>query len=143
MVPREERRRVQTSLAVAPLWVRQRRNGYYTKPMGNYKDRVPQVTAPYTSPLAEELAPGLLERFDRYVRIFTTSARDGGEGTPSSPGQWDLARLLVDELRALGLADAAVDDHCYVTATLAGDGPAIGLIAHVDTSPDAPGQGVD
>jgi len=100
------------------------------------------VTAPYTSPLAEELAPGLLERFDRYVRIFTTSDRDG-PGTPSTPGQFDLARLLVEELRALGLQDAAVDEHCYVTATLPGDGPAIGLIAHVDTSPDAPGEGVE
>lgn len=100
------------------------------------------MTAPYTSPLAEELAPGLLERFDRYVRIFTTSDRDG-PGTPSTPGQFDLARLLVEELRALGLQDAAVDEHCYVTATLPGDGPAIGLIAHVDTSPDAPGEGVE
>ncbi len=100
------------------------------------------MPAPYTTPLAEELAPGLLERFDRYARVFTTSDRDAG-GTPSSPGQFDLARLLVDELRALGLDDAAVDEHCYVTATLAGDGPPIGLIAHLDTSPDAPGEGVE
>lgn len=99
------------------------------------------MTASYTSALAEELAADLLERFERYVRIFTTSDREG-VGTPSSPRQFDLAHLLVDELRALGLPDAAVDEHCYVTATLAGRGPAIGLIAHVDTSPDAPGEGV-
>jgi tripeptide aminopeptidase len=100
------------------------------------------MSAAYTSPLAQELAPGLLERFDRYARVFTTSAREG-EGTPSTPGQFDLARLLVDELQALGLDDAAVDEHCYVTATLPGDGPPIGLIAHLDTSPDAPGEGVE
>jgi tripeptide aminopeptidase len=100
------------------------------------------VTAAYTSPLAQELAAGLLERFDRYARVFTTSVRDAGT-TPSSPGQFDLARLLVGELRALGLEDAAVDEHCYVTATLPGDGPAVGLIAHLDTSPDAPGERVE
>jgi tripeptide aminopeptidase len=100
------------------------------------------VTAAYTSPLAQELAAGLLERFDRYARVFTTSVRDAGT-TPSSPGQFDLARLLVGELRALGLDDAAVDEHCYVTATLPGAGPAVGLIAHLDTSPDAPGEGVE
>jgi tripeptide aminopeptidase len=100
------------------------------------------MSAVYTSPLAAELAAALLERFDRYARVFTSSARDG-DTTPSTPGQFDLARMLVDELRALGLGDAAVDEHSYVTATLSGDGPPIGLIAHLDTSPDAPGEGVE
>ncbi len=59
------------------------------------------MTAPYTSPLAEELAPGLLERFLRYVRVDTQSAR-GRERSPSTPGQLELARLLVEELLALG-----------------------------------------
>ena len=57
-----------------------------------------------------------------------------------------MGRLLVDELRAAGLEDAALDDNGYVTATLpatVGDAPVIGLIAHVDTSPDAPGDGVE
>ncbi|HTN24782.1 MAG TPA: peptidase T [Solirubrobacteraceae bacterium] len=103
--------------------------------------------AHYTSPLAEELAPGLLERFDRYVRIATQSARDR-EQCPSTPGQLELAGLLARELAEIGLADAAVDANGYVTATLpaAGGGdPAtvIGLVAHVDTSPDAPGAGVE
>jgi tripeptide aminopeptidase len=103
-------------------------------------DTVPEVT--FTSPLAEALAPGLLERFLRYVRIDTQSARDRS-GSPSTPGQLDLSRLLVDELKAIGLDDAVLDDNGYVTATLAGEGPTIGLIAHVDTSPDAPGAGVE
>src|SRR3954452_21649212 len=96
----------------------------------------------FTSPLAESLAEDLLERFLRYVRVGTQSQRDRTQ-SPSTPGQLDLARLLVGELLEIGLADAALDDNGYVTATLAGHGPAIGLIAHVDTSPDAPGAGVE
>jgi tripeptide aminopeptidase len=102
--------------------------------------------ARFTSPLAEELAPGLLERFDRYVRIDTQSTRDRAQ-SPSTAGQLELAALLAQELIDIGLADAAVDQNGYVTATLAasdsGDAETvIGLIAHVDTSPDAPGAGV-
>src|SRR3954449_13265465 len=100
----------------------------------------------YTSPLAESLAEDLLDRFLRYVRVDTQSQRDRTQ-SPSTPGQLDLARMLVDELLALGLTDAALDENGYVTATLpatiAEDPPVIGLIAHVDTSPDAPGAGVD
>src|SRR3954464_7631408 len=100
----------------------------------------------FTSPLAESLAEDLLERFLRYVRVDTQSRRDRTQ-SPSTPGQLDLARMLVDELLALGLTDAALDDNGYVTATLPATiedaPPAIGLIAHVDTSPDAPGTGVD
>jgi tripeptide aminopeptidase len=99
----------------------------------------------YTSELASALAPGLLERFLRYVRIDTQSKRDR-EHSPSTPGQLELARLLVDELSEAGLRDASLDENGYVTATLPGsDGaePVIGLIAHMDTSPDAPGSGVE
>jgi len=100
----------------------------------------------YTSALAETLAPGLLERFLRYVRVDTQSARDAGR-TPSTSGQFDLARLLVAELEAIGLADAKVDEGCYVTATLPAtvenDAPVVGLLAHLDVSPDAPGAGVE
>jgi tripeptide aminopeptidase len=101
--------------------------------------------APYTSALAEALAPDVLDRFQRYVRIDTQSRRDR-ERSPSTPGQLDLARLLADELAEAGLEDAALDENGYVTATLPGNngaGPAIGLIAHVDTSPEAPGAGVE
>ena len=100
----------------------------------------------FTSPLAESLAEDLLDRFLRYVRVGTQSQRDRTQ-SPSTPGQLDLARMLVDELLAIGLTDAALDDNGYVTATLPAtideDPPVIGLIAHVDTSPDAPGDGVD
>ncbi len=95
----------------------------------------------FTSPLAEKLAPDLLERFQRYVRIDTQSARERTR-SPSTPGQLDLARLLVEELTAIGLTDVALDENGYVTATLEGTGPTVGLIAHVDTSPDAPGANV-
>jgi tripeptide aminopeptidase len=100
----------------------------------------------YTSPLAEELARDTLERFLRYVRIDTQSRREPS-GSPSTPGQLELGRLLVDELRAAGLDDAALDENGYVTATLPGNagvnGAPIGLIAHMDTAPDAPGHGVE
>jgi tripeptide aminopeptidase len=102
--------------------------------------------ASFTSPLAEALAPGLLERFLRYVRVDTQSARDRTR-SPSTPGQLELGRMLRDELLALGLADAALDENGYVTATLPSStgsrAPVIGLLAHVDTSPDAPGAGVE
>jgi len=100
---------------------------------------------PATSDLAAELAPGLLDRFVRYARIDTQAARSRTQ-SPSTPGQLELGRVLVEELREAGLQDAAQDDNGYVTATLPAnvDGaPVIGLIAHVDTSPDAPGTPVE
>lgn len=86
----------------------------------------------------------MLERFLRYVRIDTQSAEDTGT-YPSTAKQLDLSRLLVDELRTIGLADAALTEHGAVFATLPGapGTPVVGLIAHVDTSPDAPGTGVE
>jgi tripeptide aminopeptidase len=102
-------------------------------------------SVPYTSSLAEALAPDLLNRFLRYSRIDTQSRRDRTQ-SPSTPGQLELSRLLVAELLEAGLRDAQLDDNGYVTATLPASegyaGPAIGLIAHVDTSPDAAGGGV-
>jgi tripeptide aminopeptidase len=106
------------------------------------RDDTVRRTMTYTSALAEQLAPDVLDRFLRYVRIDTQSARNRTQ-SPSTPGQLDLARVLVEELRAAGLADVALDEHGYVTATLAGTGPVIGLVAHMDTSPDAPGAGVE
>ena len=99
---------------------------------------------PFTSELAASLASDLLARFERYVRIGTQARRDR-ERSPSTPGQLELARMLTAELREIGLDDAALDDNGYVTATLPGlpGAPTIGLIAHVDTSPDAPADGVE
>jgi tripeptide aminopeptidase len=102
--------------------------------------------AAFTSELAASLAAEVLERFERYVRIDTQAARDR-TASPSTPGQLELGRLLVDELTAIGLADAALDDNGYVTATLpatgAGPSATVGLIAHLDVSPDAPAAGVE
>jgi tripeptide aminopeptidase len=87
----------------------------------------------------------LLERFLRYVVIDTT-ARDGADAYPSSPGQLDLGRLLVDELREAGVADARQDEFGIVTAmvpaTVGHAAPAIALCAHLDTSPETSGAGV-
>jgi tripeptide aminopeptidase len=102
--------------------------------------------AAFTSELAESLADEVLERFQRYVRVDTQAARDR-TGSPSTPGQLELGRLLVGELSEIGLTDAALDENGYVTATLPADGdaplPTIGLIAHLDVSPDAPAAGVE
>jgi tripeptide aminopeptidase len=103
------------------------------------------MAAPFTSELAAALAPDLLARFERYVRVDTQSTRDRVR-SPSTPGQLELAQLLVDDLDSIGLADAALDANGYVTATLPANRsgtPVIGLIAHMDTSPDAPGAGVE
>jgi tripeptide aminopeptidase len=89
-------------------------------------------------------ATSLVKRFTEYVKIHTTSD-EHSESFPSTERQFDLARRLVKELRELGLIDAQVDKHCYVTATLPGNikgGITVGLIAHLDTSPAAPGEGV-
>ncbi|HUG65435.1 MAG TPA: peptidase T [Gaiellaceae bacterium] len=99
--------------------------------------------ATYTSPLAEELAGDVLERFLRYVRVDTQAAYRVSE-RPSSAKQLDLSRQLVEELHAIGLVDAELNESHSVFATLPGtvDGPVIGLIAHVDTTPDVTGAGV-
>jgi tripeptide aminopeptidase len=100
--------------------------------------------AGYASPLAAQLADDVLARFLRYV-VIDTQASVESTGYPSSAKQLDLSRLLVEELRALGLVDVELTEHGYVFATLPGtvpDAPTVGLIAHVDTSPDAPGTGV-
>ena len=86
------------------------------------------------------------ERLLKYVKVHTTS--DPNSGThPSTLRQFDLAKILVEELKELGLTDAHVDEHCYVYATLPAtpgqeSAAPLGLIAHMDTSPDAPGAGV-
>lgn len=86
----------------------------------------------------------LLERFLRYVRVDTT-AREGANVYPSSPGQLELGRLLLAELRGLGL-EAHQDEHGLVLATVqgnaAGEVPAIVFNAHLDTSPETTGAGV-
>ena len=100
--------------------------------------------ARYASPLAEELAEEALERFLRYVVVDTQSDPDSTT-YPSTAKQLDLSRMLVDELREIGLDDVELTERGYVFATLPGTvagAPTVGLIAHVDTTPAAPGTGV-
>ena len=91
--------------------------------------------APFTSPLAEELAGDVLDRFLRYVRVDTQAAYRVPE-RPSTEKQLELSRLLVQELRDLGL-DAELTTGAAVFSGLSTNGaPVVGLIAHVDTTPD-------
>ncbi|MFN8221986.1 MAG: peptidase T [Gaiellales bacterium] len=98
----------------------------------------------FASQLAEQLAGDTVERFLRYVKIDTQAAH-GSTTYPSRREQLELSRLLERELREFGLDDVVLTEHGYVLATLpgtVGEAPVIALIAHVDTSPDAPGAGV-
>ncbi len=88
----------------------------------------------------------VLDRFLRYVTIDTQSSETSST-SPSTPGQLVLLSALVEELRALGVADAAMDAHGYVMATIPATTtkttvPVIGFVAHVDTSPEMGGAGV-
>ena len=90
--------------------------------------------------------PGVARRFLRYVQIDTQSDAESA-ATPSTEKQKDLSRLLEAELREAGLDDVRLDDWGYVYATIPALGagpnvPRIGLLAHVDTSPDEPGAAV-
>ena len=96
----------------------------------------------YATPVAAALADDVLERFLRYIRIDTQSDFESST-YPSTAKQRDLGELLTRELRELGLDDAELTEHGYVFATLPGTrGPTMGLIAHVDTSPDESGADV-
>lgn len=87
----------------------------------------------------------VVDRFIRYAKIFTES--DPASDTfPSTRRQLDLARLLVEELKQIGLVDVSLDENGYVMATLPANvenAPAIGFIAHMDTSPDMTGENVN
>ena len=97
-----------------------------------------------TELLARPYAAELAERLIRYAKIETTSDHHI-EAIPSTRTQWDLARLLVDELKGLGIEEVSLDEHCYLIARVpAAKGferaPAIGLMAHLDTSSDVSGK---
>lgn len=87
----------------------------------------------------------VLDRFLRYVK-YDTQSDEISSTYPSTSKQLVLLRDLADELRAIGLRDAVMDGHGYVTATIPSTSskrvPAIGFIAHVDTSPELPGANV-
>ena len=86
------------------------------------------------------------ERLIRYAQVYTTSDPDS-QTCPTTARQFDLAYKLVEELKNIGVSDARVDEFCYVYGTIPAthgceDKPAIGLIAHMDTAPDASGENV-
>jgi tripeptide aminopeptidase len=88
--------------------------------------------------------PTLLDRFCRYVRIHT-EAVEGAPTYPSSPGQLELGKMLLGELREIGLKDARQSEFGIVTATIPATvpgKPTISWIAHVDTSPETTGKNV-
>ena len=87
------------------------------------------------------------ERLLKYVKIYTTSDEESTT-VPSSARQFDLAHILVDELKALGVEDAVVDDKCYVYGHIPAtpgyeDKKSVGFIAHMDTAPDFCGENVN
>jgi len=89
----------------------------------------------------------VISRFVRYIKIDTQSARKS-DTFPSTQKQLKLAKLLEQELKELGLKDAAIDEFGYVTATLPAntdqkDLPIFGFLAHMDTSPDLSGENVN
>ena len=97
-------------------------------------------------PEAVTTRTSVVERFLRYVTYDTQSA-EGSPTYPSTAKQLVLLDRLVEELREIGLADAARDEHGYVMATIPATSrkknvPVIGFVAHVDTSPESPGAGV-
>ena len=93
-----------------------------------------------------EISYTCLDRFLSYVKYDTQSAEEA-KTFPSTEKQKELGKVLVEELKQLGLKDAEIDENGYVMASLPGnvghDVPAIGLIAHMDTSPDVSGKDVN
>ena len=97
--------------------------------------------------MATSPSSDVLERFCRYVRIDTTSSDEHSDLVPSSTRQFDLARLLAAELEELGAEGVQVTENAYVLASLpaspgAEGAPALGLIAHLDTTEVVSGTGV-
>ncbi|CAM2846150.1 peptidase T [Salinicoccus roseus] len=87
----------------------------------------------------------LIERLARYAKIDTQSDASS-ESVPSTYKQWDLVRLLEEELKALGMEEVETDENGYLMATLPAnveDAPVIGFLAHVDTATDFTGKNVN
>jgi tripeptide aminopeptidase len=95
----------------------------------------------------QQLEALIVPRFMNYTRYWTESDRHA-EATPSSLGQWDLARALQNELLELGVHEVELSPHCYVIARIpAGKGkegaPSVGFLAHLDTASDVSGKDVN
>lgn len=88
----------------------------------------------------------LLDRFLRYVKVYTTSDPES-ETVPTTARQLDLAKILCDDLKEIGVEDVHISEYGYVYGTVPAsegyeDSPALGLIAHMDTAPDFSGEHV-
>jgi tripeptide aminopeptidase len=87
----------------------------------------------------------IIERFTKYVQVDTQS-NPNSDTCPSTPGQWTLAKMLVEELKEIGMEEVTVDENGYVMATLPAntdkDVPTIGFLAHMDTAPEFTGANV-
>ena len=86
------------------------------------------------------------ERFLKYVTVYTTSD-PASASHPTTQRQFDLARLLVEQLKELGVSQVELDEKCYVYAKIPAtpgfEGKtALGFVAHMDTAPAAPGKNV-
>ena len=87
------------------------------------------------------------ERLLNYVKVYTTSDEESNS-VPTTKRQFDLAEILVREMKELGITDAKVEDNCYVYGSIPAtpgyeDKPCIGFIAHMDTAPDFCGENVN
>ena len=84
------------------------------------------------------------ERLIKYARVHTASA-ENGENTPSTERQFDLANMLADEMKSIGMTDVYVDEHCFVYGKIKASAgyesvTPIGFLAHLDTIPDFSGE---
>ncbi|MEZ4841115.1 MAG: peptidase T [Flavobacteriaceae bacterium] len=88
----------------------------------------------------------IIDRFTKYIKIDTQSDPNN-EAFPSTEKQWNLAKILVEDLKEIGLQNVTLDDNCYIMATLPSnvdyEVPTIGFISHIDTSPDYSGTNVN
>ena len=87
----------------------------------------------------------ITDRFIKYVTIDTESDPNN-PAFPSTEKQWNLAKVLVEDLKKIGMQDVDLDENCYIMATLPSNiehrVPTIGFVAHIDTSPDFTGKDV-
>ncbi len=88
----------------------------------------------------------IIDRFIKYIKIDTQSDPNNPD-FPSTEKQWNLAKILVEDLKSIGMQDITLDDNCYIMATLPSNVnhqvPTIGFISHIDTSPDYTGTNVN
>src|SRR5690625_1585061 len=94
----------------------------------------------------KQLKEKIIERFTTYAKMDTQSD-EKNDATPSTPGQMELAKLLANELKEIGMEEVTVDKHGYVMATLPANTekniPVIGFLAHIDTATDFTGKNVN